>query len=271
MQIETDSAVALNLCLASLGIYLFVTSTEMLSRRHALSEGLLSWRYSRLRNKWLVVGPTGRLLELLLNDKSICWLLGLRFLSALVLTGNLAVALYSNLIIIAIYAAAITSLLLSLRHAYGGDGADQFSTIALVAIAISIPFGTKGNQVALGFIAFQCLLAYATAGLAKCSSLRWRDGSGLAELMNTKTYGIRLLGAAFRDCRLLAVVSSWAIILFQIIMPLLFLAGPSPLRVGLLCGLVFHCAMAFIMRLHTFVWAFVSAYPALIWVRMQIP
>lgn len=255
--------------LAILGIYFVQSSAEMLWRAKALDDGLLAWRYGRLRSPWLVRGSSGRCLDSLLAYPGVVGLIALRLVAGVVLATGIMIKAPQPVQISAIWATAVSSLALSLRQAHGSDGADQFALISVVSLAVG-SFSKTGTALALGFIAFQALLAYTTAGTAKLISKKWRDGSGLLGLAQTHTYGTWWLAELFKRYRSLPRIFSWTVISAQLLILPSFLAGPPYLLIGLAIGIGFHVSMAIVMRLHTFIWAFLSAYPAILWGRALI-
>lgn len=258
-----------NVTAAILGIYFALASAELLSRSEALDAGLLSWRFGRLRHKWCVRGHTGDLLNSFLEYPAVTKLIALRLGLALFLIVSPVIIVPQFLRSAAIVTIAILSLALSLRHAHGGDGADQFALISIVSLSVG-QVSKRATADALAFIVFQLLLAYTVAGFAKLMSKKWRSGTGLMKLAQTRSYGTGWLAMLLTKHSALPQVLSWIIILVQLAMVPLFLAGLPYLLIAIAIGITFHLSMAVVMRLHTFVWAFLSAYPALIWVRFAL-
>lgn len=266
-QADTEETVAFTL--AFLGVYLVLSSLEMLVRHRSLQDGLLSWRISKFRRRLLVSSWLAPSLDLVLDYPSFLVVLIARILSGVGLVGGIFTPRDFVLTAIFVLLATSTSLLVSLRHAFGEDGADQLALISLVSFMIVLPWGEMGLGFALTFIAFQCLLAYTTAGISKLVSKSWRDGSGLLGVIRTKTYGTPWL---FRILSLngVAVLASWTVILGQLLVLPLFLVGGNALFITLCFAGMFHFLAAFVMRLHTFVWSFLSTYPAIIWLHRML-
>ncbi|HEV2719765.1 MAG TPA: hypothetical protein VG323_07075 [Thermoanaerobaculia bacterium] len=238
---------AVRLSLALIGVYLVISSAELLVRRRALADGLLSWQTARLTR--------------LLDYRVILFVLVMRAIAGAVLIWG------GGLVASACVAAAATSLAISVRLVYGSDGADQFASIALVSFALTLPFGARAVHAALFFVAFQSLLAYTTAGTTKLLSHQWRDGSGLLALTGTKTFGMPSLHKVLASHRTVTMAASWSVIAVELSIIVLFAGGSRTLQIGLLLALLFHVAAALVMRLHTFVWSFAAAFPALFWAR----
>lgn len=266
-QAGTEETAAITLAL--LGGYLVVSSLEMLARRHSLQDGLLSWRISRFRRRLLISSWLAPALNLVLDYPSFHVVLVARMLSGIGLLIGLFTPRHFVLTAIFVLLAATTSLLVTLRHAFGEDGADQLALISLVSFMIVLPWGEMGLRFALAFVAFQCLLAYTTAGISKLVSKSWRDGSGLLGVIRTKTYGTQWL---FRILSLngVALLASWIVIFGQLLMLPLFVVGGNALVITLCFAGMFHFLAALVMRLHTFVWVFLSTYPAIIWLHRML-
>jgi hypothetical protein len=268
LSVSSVSAIA-NLTSAILGIYFALASGELLWRYEALDAGLLSWRYGRLRHKWCVRGRIGKWLDYILEYPTVIKLIALRLGLSLLLILSAVIVVPQSLRAAAIIVIAILSLALSFRHAHGGDGADQFALISIVSLSLG-QVSNKATAIALMFIVFQLLLAYTVAGSAKLVSQKWRDGSGLLKLVQTRAYGAEWLATLFRRYQHLPRFMSWVVIMAQLAMVPLFVAGFPYLLLAIAIGIIFHLSMAIVMRLHTFLWAFLSAYPALIWARMVL-
>jgi hypothetical protein len=147
----------------------------------------------------------------------------------------------------------------------GGDGADQMTSIVLVAAALGAPAFPGDVRVALGagFIAAQAILAYSTSGVAKLISPVWRDGTGLAGILSTIDHGTPALGQWLVRHPTLSKLASWGTIMFECAF-ILVLVLPPPLAAALLvAGLGFHAACAGLMGLNSFLWAFPATYPCL--------
>ncbi|MFE9370407.1 hypothetical protein ACFYM2_11610 [Streptomyces sp. NPDC006711] len=159
----------------------------------------------------------------------------------------------------------LTTLLLGLhRNDYGTDGADQMAALCLLTAAATLVVGGTVGRLFLGFLAAQLLLSYLIAGVAKLVSRTWRDGSCLAQILSTDAYGSPGIAAILRARPLVAALLGWGVMVLEVTFWVtLFL--PAQPRWGLLAaGAALHIGIAFTMGLSTFVFAFVGAYPALL-------
>ncbi|WP_433672768.1 hypothetical protein ACQP06_15060 [Nocardia sp. CA-136227] len=160
---------------------------------------------------------------------------------------------------------AATYILLSMRSRFGGDGADQMTIVVFVALALAFAVGQeRAEVVVLWFIAAQVCLAYFTAGVAKLVSPVWRSGTALPEILATRAYGHRRAAKILARHRTAAAAMCWSVILLECGFPLVLL-GIGPLTYLLvISGALLHIGTAILMRLNTFLWAFLATYPAVI-------
>jgi hypothetical protein len=144
---------------------------------------------------------------------------------------------------------------------------------AVVLIAMYIGFGPISDdflqKASLVFISAQTCLAYGVAGVAKLLSPVWRSGAALALILDTSTYGSAGAVAALRRHDGVGRLLTRSVIAAEVLFGLgLVFVLPASLAWTLLAwGVAFHLANAFLMGLNTFLWAFVSAYPAIIYVH----
>lgn len=241
-----------------------LASLELLARPAVLrADGLLSWPVARLRSARLSAGPAAAVLDPLLATP------GVYALGAVRAAGGTVVVLApsgSVPSVAALTVTALSSLLLMTRTSYGNDGADQMLLLVLVPSALARLVGSdRALTYALWFIAVQCCLAYVTSGLGKVAGRSWRDGTGLVGVLTTRTYGRPTLARLLRQRLGLARLLSWWVIAVEVAFPLVLVA-PRPVVVLLLAaGLTFHVTTAVVMGLNSFVWAFLAAYPALVY------
>lgn len=172
--------------------------------------------------------------------------------------------------------AAATAFLLggvlTWRNRFGTDGADQMVAIVLAGVAVGSLFPPRdlAVRVALGFIAVQACLAYGVAGIAKAMSPVWRSGQVISGIMATETWGSHSFAAWLASSRGASLVVCWMVIAAECAFPAVVIA-PTWLVVALLgWGLTFHVMCAVTMGLNTFFWAFVAAYPAILYIRTLI-
>lgn len=258
--IDTTYSLGLTARLAAVG--LFIGSCELLARPLTLGpQGLLSWEVARLRSPWLARGRRGWLLDRLMTAPGVDAICVARIAASLVV---IVAPVAWSVTTPALLFLTATSLLLMLRTPYGNDGADQMLLIVVIAVTSARLSGS--NEVAdivAAFVAAQALLAYATSGIGKLAGSEWRNGKGIVGIMRTTTYGVPRFAHMLDRWPALAVALSWSVIVTEIAFPLVLLAPDSWVPIWLLGGLMFHVSCAAVMGLNTFVWAFLSTYPAI--------
>ncbi|MBX9766045.1 MAG: hypothetical protein K2X47_02130 [Bdellovibrionales bacterium] len=120
------------------------------------------------------------------------------------------------------------------------------------------------QKTALWIIAFQLTLSYFKAGFLKLRSAHWRTGDALSEFMSSPLYeantSIEKLKASPIACR----TGAWILILFECLFPLSFVDQRIAVSF-LMLGICFHLATAYVFGLNRFVFAWISAYPALLY------
>lgn len=149
------------------------------------------------------------------------------------------------------------------------DGAEHMLTAVLLAIGPTFLLPSPWVlQVALAFIAAQVSLEYLAAGWAKATRFGgWARGPYLLQVFANRNYGHPSAAALLRHHPAAAGLMSGAVIVLEIALPLA-LVLPTPFAEGLLlAGLAFHAGTAVIMGLNTFVLAFSSTYPAILYCR----
>jgi hypothetical protein len=107
----------------------------------------------------------------------------------------------------------------------------------------------------------QLTLSYCTTGLAKLAIPAWRDGSALREALSSYQWGERRV-AALLTRRGVALIAAWAVILLEAVFPLALFAPAGVLAAALVAMFALHLAIAAVMGINTYPWAFLSTYPA---------
>ena len=156
------------------------------------------------------------------------------------------------------------------RGAMNG-GSDSMNLVVALPLAIALTLRTPVAQaVAFGYITLQTTLSYFVAGCVKIREAEWRSGSALPIFLCTPQYGAPVwLQHTLQASPALSRGASWGVMLFELSFPLAFTAPPFTLAflVGAFC---FHLINAYILGLNRFVFAWVSAYPAVLFVSQLI-
>jgi len=168
---------------------------------------------------------------------------------------------------------AMATVVIQSTHRLGGeDGSDQMNLILAISFSIALIFGACPGVLETGlyFIGAQSVLAYTTAGVAKLLCPAWRNGTAVRGVISTRSHGMRWAATVVQQSRVLQFAFCWGTIIFEIAF-LFALILPLPLLVALLViGMMFHAAIAVVMGLNGFFWAFVATYPSAIFLNQAI-
>jgi hypothetical protein len=167
---------------------------------------------------------------------------------------------------VALCVGIIAILLTQWRRQLGGDGAEQMSSIVLIAAASAVVPTPSDARIfiAVLFIAAQATLSYTTAGVAKLISARWRKENALASILNTDGHGQANLAAWLACHPTASLLASWSVISLEVLFPFLVLGPIWLVCVTLSIALVFHATCAVVMGLNNFIWAFAATYPCIL-------
>ncbi|MDB4974383.1 MAG: hypothetical protein JWN48_2724 [Myxococcaceae bacterium] len=247
--------------LAALSVAL--QAAELLQVRAAFAEqGTFPWRV--LRRDFAGASPVVRaVLDGLLSYRPFVALLWLQLAGALALPW-LDGALVPGLVLLSVLAVGVR-----FRGTYNG-GSDSMTIVVLLALwlaRLGASFGsTRGTQRAcLGYIAAQLALSYLVAGVAKLRHDSWRDGRALMQLVRVRQYSVPawLTDALSRPA--LARLAAWSVVGFELSFPLALALAGTASQLLLALGLGFHLAIAVGLGLNRFFWAWLAAYPALLY------
>lgn len=249
-----------------LAAWCVVSSLEWLSNRAVFDDyGLLSWNILSLRSVALY---RLKLPNALVSSRAIVCLLSLRIAAAVLLALGVGPAWAMLALII------LTSLILKLRTWLGEDGADQMGhlvSIGALAMAVGMALPDRGLALAgVVLIAGQLTISYFFAGYTKLLSSDWRNGSAVVGVMGTHSYGHDAAAAVLGASAAASVAACWAVMVPEALFPLALIAPPLVCWAALAVFAAFHVATAVFMGLNTFVWAFLSAYPATILLNLMI-
>lgn len=233
-----------------LGLALVLQSLELILIRRALT-GNGIWRWEDLEPE-LRHG-------LLLDYPNFIYLIWARLVVAvaLMLAPTLGQAVFLLL----------SSILINIRFrgAFNG-GSDSMTLVVLVAVCAGRAAGDEhpvALKAALAFATAQLCLSYLVAGVVKLREPDWRAGSVLSKLLSLEQYGVPPSLRSFLEKKKnIAHLACWTVIGLECAFPLALLhpvvcAGFLGLALG------FHLFNAYALGLNRFLWAWISAYPAL--------
>ncbi len=244
---------------------LILQSAEYLKIRQSFSqEGI--WRFSILKNDF---SPNlRRPLSWVFQDSLFGVLLWLRLLLAL---GAFAFPTFS------LFAILLFSTLLIGLHWRGvfNGGSDYMTVVVLTGLTVATSPWAQNLpvlfQAGFWYISVQLTLSYFFAGLSKIKDPDWRTGKALADILADSARKNHFLSLKISSSLSFSRLSSTLVLTFECLFPLVFWA-PQFLSVFLVFGLLFHLANFYFFSLNRFFWAWLSAYPALIYcTQLLIP
>jgi hypothetical protein len=248
-------------------IAVVVGAAELLVSPAALkNDGFYSWDVLRTQHAWAVRGWLAAPAARLFGHPGVSLVLGAQIVAAVLAMARLGP------VFLWITVALAGNLAMHLRNTYGLDGSDQMQTVVLSGLLLfHAAADDTGRKIALGFIAAQAMLSYFAAGYAKLISPMWRDGSALSGVLDTKSYGNAAATRILRQWPAVSKAACWSTLVFECLMPLLVLTGPTGCVVFIAAGLAFHAGIALTMGLNLFFWSFTATYPCLYLLSTWIP
>lgn len=193
---------------------------------------------------------------------------GLQFLPRFCLCIPLAIGLYTDWVLLGL---CVHSLLI--LHRYQGPyngGSDRMSLLTLYCLSLAhwLPEHFL-QEAALGYLALQLILSYFVSGLVKVTNTEWRSGQALEDVFRFSVYPVSEHLRHLADRPRLIFGASWAVMIFEILFPLSMFHNAA-LILALCFAAVFHVANAFLFGLNRFVWAWIAAYPSLLWLHGRL-
>lgn len=152
---------------------------------------------------------------------------------------------------------------------YNG-GADRMSLLTLVCLTGGYALPEAGwRELAFGYLGMQLLLSYFMAGWVKIVNPAWRSGRALRDVFLFSAYpaGENIRRWAGRRGWLFA--AGWGVMAFELVFPFTFLWRPA-LLAGLCVAALFHAANACLFGLNRFLWIWMCAYPAILWLQDRV-
>jgi len=162
-------------------------------------------------------------------------------------------------------------ILIRWRGAFNG-GSDFMTLVVLTGLLISQVVGALGNvelgwQAGFWYIAIQAITSYFMSGAVKLLRREWRNGSAMTIFLNGAIYGPLSAKHLLRNTWL-ALFGSWGFIVWEILFPLSLL---DPRLAAVFCAVaaLFHFLVFWFFGLNRFFWAWMCAFPAIMWCSAQ--
>ncbi len=251
--------------LASIAV--IIDAIEIIVERHQYSSrGIYNFETLRIYRKWMMNKWIAPIYNILFNYPNYIFLAFIQLVVSILMVSHL----FANLSLWFIIIILLILLLSHLRNQYGLDGADQLQVIVFASlVAFYITTDPIIQKFSIFFVCFQSLLAYFIAGLAKLISPIWRGGMAITNIINTESYGNKVLAQLLIKKPLLSKMMCWGVIILESLCPILIFSGMQTTIIFIICGTIFHLSIAIFMRLNSFFWTFISTYPALLFFDAQ--
>lgn len=152
---------------------------------------------------------------------------------------------------------------------YNG-GSDRMSLLILICLCLAhlLP-DPRWREVAFGYLAVQLVLSYVLSGAVKIVNPDWRSGRALRNVFLFSAYPVSEALRQLAGWPRLLWAMSWCVMLFELVFPLALLTQ-GMLIAGLTIAALFHLANACLFGLNRFFWAWLAAYPAIIWLQQRL-
>jgi hypothetical protein len=231
--------------------------------KYTADDAFWSWTVQRAD---IPNAPVRALLDVLFKPRVYQLHLWLRFVAALVLGLQGA-----TLPLIGFLFVGNLLILIRWRGAFNG-GSDFMTLVVLTGLLIAQVVGAFGN-VALGwqagfwYIAIQAITSYFMSGAVKLLRPEWRNGSAMTIFLNGAIYGPLSASHPLRN-KGLAMLGSWGFIVWEILFPFSLL---DPRLAAVFCAVaaLFHFLVFWFFGLNRFFWAWMCAFPAILWCSAQ--
>ncbi|MEM9341791.1 MAG: HTTM domain-containing protein [Pseudomonadota bacterium] len=152
---------------------------------------------------------------------------------------------------------------------YNG-GSDRMGLLILFCLCLAywLPDGLP-TEAAFGYLAVQVLLSYLISGQVKLANPDWRNGRALQDVFRFSAYPVAESLRALANRPRVLWCASWVVMIFEVLFPISLL-NLKLLVMALIAATAFHVANAMLFGLNRFVWAWIAAYPSIIWLQFRL-
>lgn len=152
---------------------------------------------------------------------------------------------------------------------YNG-GSDRMGLLILCSLClVHILPEPRWKENAFGYLALQLVLSYFISGWVKIVNPEWRSGRALQDVFLFSAYPAGENLRSLANHRRLLCAASWSVMLFELLFPLTLMTQAT-LMAGLAVAAMFHFANACLFGLNRFFWAWIAAYPSILWLQYRI-
>ncbi len=241
-----------------ISLAVLLQSIEMLQIRSAFSDAGV-WRWPTLKREFAIYPRAlQKILDFALKYRNFIVLLSVRILAAIIGLG-----IGSGVSVLVMF---LSTLLVSMRwRGTFNGGSDSMTLLVLGALSISNIFQKfpNINQACLWYVGIQCCFSYFISGVAKFRESEWRKGGALGGFFRSSHYQVPLVFKNISNSQVV-VALSWLILIFELSFPLALLS-PNICLVYIATALLFHICNFYIFGLNRFLFAWLAAYPALLY------
>ena len=238
-----------------LGFSVLLQSIELLLVRKSFSENGI-WSWTNLRNDYPFFFKT------LFTPVFSCWgFVGVLILQAVFAALLMALPNETWTVVLLVF---LTTLLVSWRFRGTYNGGSDFMTMVVLIGLTGARIFPQWEKYFIAYIAVQVCLSYFVSGLVKLKKKSWITGEALQSLSKSSNYSIPARARDFMSRSSIARIGGFLLLVFEISFPLA-LINADFCRVYLVIAVIFHLAMVYVFGLNRFLWAWLSAYPALLY------
>jgi hypothetical protein len=160
-------------------------------------------------------------------------------------------------------------ILIRFRGPYNG-GSDRMIFLVLFSLClVHLLPNFQFKEYVFAYLALQVILSYFLSGFFKVINPEWWSARVLKEVLETSCFPASETIRNFAKYSILLIVASWFVILFELLFPCVLLSKEL-LVIGLCSALVFHLVNTYLFGFNRFFWAWLAAYPALIWFQSYL-
>jgi hypothetical protein len=162
-----------------------------------------------------------------------------------------------------------STALIAIRWRGSFNGGSDFMTVVVLS-ALTVAAFSKNSTIRLGclwYITIQTTLSYFIAGTVKVRKSSWRSGMALDHIVRNSIYGPPPWWPKLSS-RLLGIASS-LVLTFELLFPISLL-NPSFCLGFLAVAAQFHLMNFWFLGLNRFVWAWLAAYPAVVYCSLRL-
>lgn len=143
-------------------------------------------------------------------------------------------------------------------------GSDYMCLMLLWLVSLGLWQQGVMAKVCVYYMAFQVSLSYFKAGYVKLMNSGWRSGRALRDFVESRIYEKKPWIEELLTYKPLCFIACWAVILFEVTFPF-SLFRKDLAMIYMSCGCAFHLLNVYIFGLNRFFFAWMAAYPALLY------